>query len=492
MTLKVFNTLTGRKEDFSPLVPGKIGMYVCGVTVYDMCHIGHARAYICFDMIQRYLRYSGNDVTYVRNFTDVDDKIINRARERGEQPEAVSERFIREFQKDMASLGVAHADIEPKVTDHIPEIIRMIETIISKGHAYIEGGDVYFSVRSFPGYLKLSGRQLEDMKAGARVEVDERKRDPMDFALWKESRPGEPWWESPWGRGRPGWHIECSAMSSKYLGETFDIHGGGKDLIFPHHENEIAQSEAASGRKFVIYWMHNGFVNIDEEKMSKSLGNFFTIREITSRYHPEALRYFMLTTHYRSPINFSLQSIEEAQKRIEYAYQTLEAADSVSPRDSEPGTGSLLSPELVSGMIPAFREAMDDDFNAARTLGEVSNALRLANDLSSALSRKHKTAEKAAVDDMKRTIFEVRRNLLEMGSVLGIMQGNPSGVLVEIRDMKADLRGLDRRRIEELVDERAECRNRKDFRRADEVRNELKAMGVELMDNAAGTSWRIA
>ncbi|MBI5529007.1 MAG: cysteine--tRNA ligase [Deltaproteobacteria bacterium] len=483
MALKVFNTLTNRKDEFAPIEPGKVRMYVCGVTVYDMCHIGHARAYISFDVIQRYLRYAGLGLTYVRNYTDVDDKIIKRAAEIGEQTTVVSERFIREFETDMDALGVAKADIEPKVTEHIPEIVALIGKIIERGHAYVAGGDVYFSVRSFPRYLQLSGRQLDEMKAGARVEVDERKQDPMDFALWKESKPGEPWWDSPWGRGRPGWHIECSAMSSKYLGDTFDIHGGGKDLIFPHHENEIAQSEAASGKKFVNYWIHNGFVNINEEKMSKSLGNFFTIREVTARFHPEALRYFMLTTHYRSPINFSDQSLEEAQKRVEYAYQTLDAVNTMLA-GGEPKGGKNVNPPLVEGLIPAFREAMDDDFNAAKVLGDLSEPLRLLNELSSGKSGKPK-------DDVKRTLWDLGTKVVEIGSVLGIMTRDPATVLSEIRDRKVKAKNLDPEKIETLIAARAEARKAKDFARADQVRDELKSMGVAVMDTPKGTAWRV-
>ncbi|HEY6009518.1 MAG TPA: cysteine--tRNA ligase, partial [Geobacteraceae bacterium] len=287
MPLRVYNTMSAAKEEFVPLEPGKVRMYVCGVTVYDHCHIGHARANVVFDVIYRYLRASGFDVTYVRNYTDIDDKIINRANRDGVTYDVISERFIKEFDRDMTELGLELPTLQPKATDHIAEIIAIVQTLIDKGIAYQRGGDVYYSVEAFPGYLKLSKRNLEDMQAGARVEVDESKRHPMDFALWKEAKPGEPYWESPWGRGRPGWHIECSAMSMKYLGESFDIHGGGKDLVFPHHENEIAQSEAATGKEFVKYWLHNGFVNINAEKMSKSLGNFFTIKEVLARYDRE-------------------------------------------------------------------------------------------------------------------------------------------------------------------------------------------------------------
>ena len=311
MEIFINNTMTGQKEAFHPLREGSVGLYVCGPTVYDMSHIGHARVFVTFDVVARFLRSLGNDVTYVRNFTDIDDKIIRRANEQGVPSSEISEKFIAEFQKDMASLGVRPADVEPKVTQHIPEIIALIEKIIANGHAYESGGDVYFAVRSFNGYGKLSKRDLDQLEAGARVEVGDKKRDPLDFALWKAAKPGEPFWESPWGKGRPGWHIECSAMSAKYLGETFDIHAGGKDLVFPHHENEIAQSEAASGKTFANYWMHNGFVQIDNEKMSKSLGNFFTIRDVLKTYEAEALRLFLLGTHYRNPINFSDAALAE-------------------------------------------------------------------------------------------------------------------------------------------------------------------------------------
>ena len=483
MSLKVFNTITSRKEDFNPIDGKNVGMYVCGVTVYDMCHIGHARAYVSFDVIQRYLRYSGYNLKTVRNFTDVDDKIIKRAQEQGEPPNAISERYIKEFSKDMELLGVAPSDVEPKVTEHIPEIIDLIKRIIDRGHAYEADGDIYFSVKSFPSYLQLSGRQLEDMKAGARVEVDGKKSHPMDFALWKSSKPGEPWWDSPWGKGRPGWHIECSAMSMKYLGETFDIHGGGKDLIFPHHENEIAQSEGATGKKFVNYWIHNGFVNINDEKMSKSLGNFFTIREITARYHPEALRFFMLTTHYRSPINFSEQSLEESQKRVEYAYQSLEkSGESLQGKESD--EGKLMNAEMIEKIIPLFREAMDDDFNAARTLGDLSEAIRFLNELAAGKAG-------GSPKDRKKTILALRKNILEVASVLGILQRDPATVLREIRDRKVALKKIDSTVVEELILKRVEARKAKDFAGADSIRDELTKMGVSVMDSKTGTTWRI-
>ena len=325
MDIRIHNTLTGRKELLVPLVAGKVGMYVCGPTVYDMSHIGHARVYVAFDVVARYLAFAGLQVNYVRNFTDVDDKIIRRANELKVPPGELSERFIAEFLTDMESLHVGRATVEPKVTEHMPEILVIIGALIQEGKAYASGGDVYFSVRSFEGYGKLSHRSLETLMEGMseRVEHNDLKRDPLDFALWKAAKPGEISWESPWGPGRPGWHIECSAMSAKYLGATFDLHAGGKDLIFPHHENEIAQSEAASGKPLATIWMHNGFVNVDDEKMSKSLGNFFTIRDVLAKFDPEALRYFLLGTHYLNPISFSDVVLNEAEKRTDYLYETL-------------------------------------------------------------------------------------------------------------------------------------------------------------------------
>ncbi len=379
MPIKMFNTISARKEEFTPIDPGVIKIYVCGVTVYDMCHIGHARAYIAFDVIIRYLKYKNFKVKYVRNFTDVDDKIIKRANELGVKTEEITEKYIREFYTDMEALNVAKADIEPRVTEHIPDIINLIQKIIDNGYAYISGGDVYFSIDAFPSYGKLSGRKIDDMKAGARVEINEQKRHPMDFALWKESKPGEPAWDSPWGKGRPGWHIECSAMSTKYLGNTFDIHGGGKDLIFPHHENEIAQSEAANRVKFVNYWLHNGFVNINEEKMSKSLGNFFTIREVCEKYFPEALRYFMLGTHYRSPINYSTDAIAEAEGRVEYYYFTLKEINKSIGNFNGP-LKDIVSKEEIDQNIKELDEAMEDDFNTAKAIANISNLLRFANE----------------------------------------------------------------------------------------------------------------
>ncbi|RLB58243.1 MAG: cysteine--tRNA ligase [Deltaproteobacteria bacterium] len=523
MTLSIFNTLNGRKEVFEPLRPGQVGMYVCGVTVYDMCHIGHARAYVTADVIYRYLQHLGYRVTYVRNFTDVDDKIIKRAAELGTTPEKLAERYIREFSTDMQALGLQRVDVEPRVTQHINEIIELVQLLIERGHAYQVEGDVYFDVPSYPQYGKLSKRNLEQMKAGARVEVDPRKRSPLDFALWKAAKPGEPWWESPWGRGRPGWHIECSAMSAKYLGRPFDLHGGGKDLVFPHHENEIAQSEAAYGGEFVRTFFHNGFVNIDKEKMSKSLGNFFTIRQICQLYDAEALRYFLLTTHYRSPLNFEVEfvcpacqgklnrqqveqracphcsrqlseqeaeqavrfpSLEESRRRLEYLYNTLARMDT-HLQQATTGVGELLETERVERLWPQFLEALDDDFNAAAGLAVLADATRLANEV---MDNKAGRPEGLVTS----TVQELRGVLQRVAAVLGVLERKPAEALQALQAGALHGRSVDRERIEELVAERSQARKTRDFQRADAIRDELKRMGIELMDGPEGTTWRIA
>ncbi|NWF54628.1 MAG: cysteine--tRNA ligase, partial [Syntrophaceae bacterium] len=387
MPLKIYNTLTKKKEEFVPLEEGKVRMYVCGVTVYDRCHIGHARAAVVFDVIYRFLRHLGYGVTYVQNYTDVDDKIINRANQEGVPSQVIAERYIQEHGQDMAALGMEKPTHQPKATENIPQIIDLIQRLVDKGVAYPVNGDVYFSVEKFGPYGKLSGRDLEEMQAGARVEVDERKKNPLDFALWKASKPGEPEWESPWGKGRPGWHIECSAMSQRYLGESFDIHGGGKDLIFPHHENEIAQSEAATGKPFVRYWVHNGFVNINQEKMSKSLGNILPIGELLREHHPEALRLFLLSSHYRSPVDFSPQHMAEANANLDRFYSALLGIEELLSGKAE---ASPLNPASLKGAAKevfektsktreSFEEAMRDDFNTALALGYLHDLTRLLN-----------------------------------------------------------------------------------------------------------------
>ena len=378
MALQIYNTLTGKKEEFVPLEPGRIRMYVCGITVYDLCHIGHARSAIVFDVIYRYLLSLGYQVTYVRNFTDIDDKIIRRAAEEGTDYRTIADRYIRAFYEDMDRLGLLRPTLEPLATEHISEMIEIVRKLVEKGAAYKAGTDVYFRVDRFPGYGKLSGRDTEDMMAGARVEVDENKINPLDFVLWKGSKPGEPAWESPWGPGRPGWHIECSAMATKYLGLTIDVHGGGKDLVFPHHENEIAQSEMAFDAPFVRYWIHNGFVNINNEKMSKSLGNFLTIRDVLQDVHPESLRLFVISKHYRSPVDFSDETVAEAERGLERLYGTLEAVKQrAAGADGAEYSDEVLKkqdPELYekAESLPAlFAEAMNNDFNTAQAIGYI-------------------------------------------------------------------------------------------------------------------------
>ncbi len=483
MQVSVFNTLTQRKEILEPVREGQIGMYVCGPTVYDMSHIGHARAYVAYDVIARFLRYLGYKVTYVRNFTDVDDNIIRKAKALGKSSQEVAEMFISEFRADMGALGVENPDVEPKVTDHIPEVISLIEKIVKNGMAYVSDGDVYFSVRNFPEYGKLSKRNLDSLEAGARVEPGVRKKDPLDFVLWKAAKPGEPQWDSPWGKGRPGWHIECSAMSAKYLGETFDIHAGGKDLVFPHHENEIAQSEAASGKPFVRVWLHNGFVQIDNEKMSKSLGNFLTVREIVGRFEGETLRYFLLGTHYRNPINFSDPLLVDAQKRVEYLYETLAKTDQ-RLEGKEKTSGTILEEEKVKSIRQEFFNSLGNDFNTAEALGVLSEAFSLMNEL----VEKPKSKDKASVT---RTLFKLREDVGHMGEVLGLFQQAPQPFLLQLREKKAREKGIDAQIVEELLNSRQQARQQKDFAAADQVREKLKAMGVELMDTPRGTVWKI-
>jgi cysteinyl-tRNA synthetase len=380
--LYIYNTLTKKKEEFIPLQPGKIGIYVCGITPYDYCHMGHARSAIVFDVIVKYLRYLNYEVTFVCNLTDLEDKIINRARIEGKPSNEIAKYYIKAFYEDTKALMIARADIEPRATKHIAEMIALVEKLLHKGFAYVGEGDVYFSIEKFPSYGRLSGRKIDEMLAGARVEVDSRKQHPLDFVLWKKAKPEEPCWESPWGKGRPGWHLECSAMSMKYLGETFDIHGGGQDLIFPHHENEIAQSEAASGKQFVRYWIHHGFLTINQQKMSKSLGNFFTIKEILEKFHPEAIRLFFLSSHYRSPIDFSDLAIKEATNALERIYLTLNRIQEMVGGTAEPELKASKQQGLLRELTEIeikFKEAMDDDFNTALALAHLFTAIKAIN-----------------------------------------------------------------------------------------------------------------
>jgi len=462
-------------------------MYACGVTVYDLCHIGHARSAVVFDVIYRYLQYKGYEVTYVRNFTDVDDKIINRAQEEGVSTEEIATRYIEEFSTDMGALGLQKPTVEPKATEHIAEMIALVERLIEKGHAYHVEGDVYYAVESFPEYGKLSKRTLDEMQAGARVQVDEKKHNPLDFALWKAAKPGEPSWAAPWGKGRPGWHIECSAMSQKYLGDTLDIHGGGKDLIFPHHENEIAQAEGATGRPFVRFWLHNGFVNIAKEKMSKSLGNFLTIKEILKDYHPEVVRLFLLSRHYRSPIDYSSQGMEEARRNLERFYQTLAGIDGVlaNEKPSEP-IAEGLSPEEMAVYRRAeeftkhFEEAMDDDFNTAVAIAVL---FELGHDLNRLLQNPSPHAP--------QVLHKGREAFTVAGEVLGIFQEGPQAFLESERVRRTEALTLSEKEIEKLIKEREEARKNKAWARADEIRDQLASQGIVLEDGPQGTTWRV-
>ena len=473
MAPRVFNTLTRGKEDLAPLHAGLVRMYVCGVTVYDLSHIGHGRSAIVFDVMRRYLKHRGHAVKFIKNFTDIDDKIIRKANQEGVSAQEISERYIEEYRTDMASLGVAPADIEPKATEHVPQMIALIERLIAKGVAYPVEGDVYFEVRRFPGYGKLSGKNLEELQAGARVEVDERKRDPMDFALWKATKPGEPSWKSPWGQGRPGWHIECSAMAMQYLGEVLDVHGGGEDLIFPHHENEIAQSEAATGKPFARYWLHNGFVNLAAEKMSKSLGNTLTIKDLVRRHDPEALRLYLLGTHYRHPLEFGDERIVEAGRALARLRSLKDEADRIASRGTPaPGPDHGLFDEVAAHRA-RFEAAMDDDFNTPQALGVLFDLAKVLH---------------AAQDQVAQGTAGAGAFLLGVGElvmlarVLGLLEGARKEAAVDPQ-LKA--------RIESLVYLRQEARRQRDFGEADRLRDELSRLGVVLEDTRDGTTWKL-
>jgi cysteinyl-tRNA synthetase len=480
MTLRVHNTATRTKEDFIPLRDGEVGMYVCGVTVYDLCHIGHARSAIVFDVLVKYLRSRGFRVTYVRNFTDVDDKIIDRAKQLGKEPKALAEEYIQAFYDDMGKLGILNADKEPRATEHIQGMIDMIVTLISKGFAYVEGTDVFYSVEKFPGYGELSGRRLEDMKAGSRIAVDEKKRHPMDFVLWKGAKPGEPRWPSPWGPGRPGWHMECSVMSNHFLGSSFDIHGGGEDLLFPHHENERAQSIAANGGRFARYWIHNGFVTVESEKMSKSLGNFLTIRDALHMYHPEVLRLFLLSKHYRSPLDFSKSAVLGLQAGLVRIYRTLQRLDQLIGPDKDKGTvpvsSSLSAPEKDS-FLDQFVQAMDDDLNT-------SNAIAL---LFEKVKEMNKTMDSPLDDSSKAGLSLERRQLYLAAAVLGFLHEEPEPFF---EALAASTQEADSEEIEKLIEERKSARKNKDWAGADAIRQRLKDMGIVLEDSPKGTTWR--
>jgi len=459
--LRIFDTEARKKREFIPIEPGKVRMYVCGMTVYDYCHVGHARVMVVFDMVVRYLRHRGFDVTYVRNITDIDDKIIARANERGEDIFSLTQRFINAMHEDADALGCLRPNHEPRATDSIDGMLKMIGTLIEKGHAYrADNGDVYFDVSSFEDYGRLSGRHPEDLRAGARVEIGEAKDDPLDFVLWKAAKPGEPSWDSPWGPGRPGWHIECSAMSNEYLGPHFDIHGGGQDLQFPHHENEIAQSEAAHGCHYVNYWMHNGFVRINEEKMSKSLGNFFTVREVLKSYHPEVLRLFILGSHYRSPLNYSDQNLDAARAALSRLYTAL--------KEVEPQGEAL--PEVIT----RFEELMDDDFNTPE-------AIALLFEQASEVNRLRGSDPKQAARHAA--------TMKTIGSILGLLQGEPEAFLHWAPAAEGQLSDD---QIQALIDQRQAARKEKNWAESDRIRDELAAAGIVLEDGPDGTTWRRA
>ncbi|UCC66917.1 MAG: cysteine--tRNA ligase [Deltaproteobacteria bacterium] len=485
--MRVYNTMTQKKEELIPLREGRIGMYICGVTVYDLCHIGHARSAVVFDIIYRYLKYKGYEVTYVRNFTDVDDKIINRAQQEGTSTEEIATRYIREFYTDMGALGLEQPTIEPKATDHVPDMIQMVQRLLEKGHAYQVGGDIYYAVESFPEYGKLSKRNPEEMQVGARVEVDERKRNPLDFALWKAAKPNEPSWDSPWGRGRPGWHIECSVMSQGYLGDTFDIHGGGKDLIFPHHENEIAQAEGATGGPFVRYWLHNGFVNIDKEKMSKSLGNILTIKEILKEYHPEVVRLFLLSRHYRSPIDYSPHEMDTARRNLGRFYQTLAGINQILSEETEKidreegfSAEEMAVYRRAEEFPTKFEEAMDDDFNTAAALASL---FELGRDLNRLLQKPS--------PNTSEILRRGRDAFLAVGKVLGIFQEDPDPFLEDEKKRKLKALPLTQEEIEVLIKERDEARRQKNWAHADHIRERLASQGIVLEDTPKGTIWRV-
>ena len=457
--LQIYNSLTRTKEAFKPLDENHVRMYVCGMTVYDLCHIGHARTVTAFDVVSRYLRAKGYNLTYVRNVTDIDDKIIRRSLENGETIDVLTDRMIAAMREDFKRLGNLEPDQEPRATEHVEGMIEMIGDLIEKGFAYAPGnGDVYYRVRKFDGYGKLSGKILEELEAGARIEVDEQKEDPMDFVLWKGAKEGEPSWVSPWGNGRPGWHIECSVMGKCCLGETFDIHGGGSDLKFPHHENEIAQSEAANGQTFVNTWMHSGAIRIDNVKMSKSLGNFFTIREVLDKYPDEVVRYFLISSHYRSPVNYSEDSLKEASVRLERLYTALKGLDVSSVAAAE---GTRFEEK--------FMASMDDDFNTPEALASLFELVRELNTVR--IGDEHKALPLAAL-------------LVKLGGILGVLQGDAEAFLKSGTE-------VDEAWIEEMIQKRKDAKKARDFAESDRIRDELAAQGIILQDSREGTTWRI-
>jgi cysteinyl-tRNA synthetase len=482
----LFNTLRRTKEPFAPQEEGRVRMYVCGITAYDLCHIGHARSAVVFDVLVRYLRHKGMEVTFVRNFTDVDDKIIKKAREEKIPSEEVAEKYIQAFYEDMDKLCILRADIEPRCTDHIPEMVAVTQRLIEKDQAYVTlDGDVYFRVRTDEEYGRLSNRNLEELRAGVRFAPDSAKEDPLDFALWKGAKPDEPSWESPWGRGRPGWHLECSAMSARYLELPLDIHGGGLDLIFPHHENEIAQTRAATGKELARYWVHNGFVQINQEKMSKSLGNFFTIRDILAQFLPETLRFFLITQQYRSPLDFSFEAMEEAEKGLRRIYSAkgeMEQALQRAKWSQTPLPKEYL--EEIAVIERSWDAAMDDDLNTAGALGQVFTAMRLARRV---MEDKGLRKSQAARELWERILADMNR----WGEVLGVFKQETADFLRCLRAIRARRKNIDSAEVEELLRKRADARLNKDFARSDEIRAKLLQLSVEVKDTPEGQEWEV-
>ena len=457
MTLSIYNTLTRQKEEFKPLQAGKVGMYVCGMTVYDLCHIGHARAFIAFDLVTRYMRHIGLEVNYIRNITDIDDKIINRANENGEPFNVLVDRMVEAMNDDFARLNILPPNSEPKATDHIEGILNMVQTLIDKGFAYAaSNGDVYYRVRKFEGYGKLSGKVLDELESGARIEVTDEKEDPLDFVLWKSAKPGEPSWASPWGEGRPGWHIECSAMSTCCLGNNFDIHGGGPDLKFPHHENEIAQSEAATGEHYANTWMHAGTLRIDGEKMSKSLGNFFTIRDVLNEFDGEIVRFFLISVHYRTDINYSFDGLQDAQTKLDRLYNALKGCDLSVELD--------LADTELAGFVAQFKAAMDDDFNTPKAIAVMFELVTQIN--------KAQGQHKNVLASLLKTFADV----------LGCLQTDPEEYFKQGVD-------VDEAYIQDMIEKRVQAKKDKDFALADQIRKDLDEQGIELQDSREGTTW---
>ncbi|MFH1654269.1 MAG: cysteine--tRNA ligase [Pseudomonadota bacterium] len=487
MSIKIYNTLSRSKEEFTPINDGKVRMYVCGVTVYDSSHLGHIRPAVVFDMVYRYLKFKGFDVTYVRNYTDIDDKIIKRANELKISCEELTKKYIAEYEQEMSKLKVLPPSVSPKATEHVKDMIEMIEKLEKNGLAYRAGNDVYYAVRKFPGYGKLSGRNIEELESGTRIEVDEKKDDPLDFALWKGAKPDEPSWESPWGKGRPGWHIECSCMSTKYLGQPFDIHGGGQDLVFPHHENEIAQAEGANSTKFAKCWMHNGLIKVNGEKMSKSLGNFTTIDSLLAKHDPEILRYFILSTHYRSPLDYTEGAMQQATTSLDRFYDTLLRLPHKTDTKIDFKPSSDQETEIfenLSAFESRFIEAMDDDFNSAKAIGFIFDTMRIVN--------RHLDSNP---NDTKSTNWigaQMTKIQNMLGKTLGCFGSNPNEYKERRMKFETEKKGVDTKKIEKLIQDRLDARKNKDFAKADQIRDELANLGIKIKDKPDGTTeWSV-